>query len=69
MIEFSFNYLEIILIFMGGDIDDNSSRKWKLESNHVYATMKTELGCYLPMVRPVYTNEISLSGCVRVNLK
>lgn len=54
---------------MGGDIDDNSSRKWKLISVHVYAIMKTELGCYFSVVEPVYTNEISLSGCVCMSLK
>lgn len=36
----------------------------ELKSIHVYATIKTELGCYFPVVKPVYTNEISLSGCM-----
>jgi len=30
---------------VGGDIDNNSSRKWKLKFIHVYATVKIELEC------------------------
>lgn len=67
--QFVFNYLEIILIFMGGATDDNPVRKWKLKSIYVNATMKTELGLYFSVVKPIYRNEISLSGGICMSLK